>query len=287
MVSFTGESGAVWSYEPTVRIGDQSGFGEVFRGVGPDGGSVAVKRVALRWDDEGERRRREREVETAQVLARNPADHVMLTIDVARIGDDLLLVMPLARRSLAAALSAGDLDRGARLGAIRQVAQGLVELAEVSVLHRDLKPANVLQVDSYWQLADFGIARSLVESTGTYTFLGFGTLPYMAPELWNGQPATVKTDLYALGVIAYEIMTGMRPFNGSDEMTLRNQHLREVPPEPTGVSASLGRLMLRMVAKSPAERPQDARAVVEAIDAAIARLTPVQDRLRQAAFAAE
>jgi serine/threonine protein kinase len=181
---------------------------------------VAVKLVQLRWDAESERRRREREVEIDQVLAAISARHVMRLLDVGRVSDDLLLVMPLADRSLSAAVRAGDLDILARVEALRQVAQGLIELAEIPVLHRDLKPANVLGFAGEWKLADFGISRNLLESTDTYTFRGYGTFPYMAPELWNGRPATVKTDLYALGVLAFEVLTGGRPFTGVDEAIL-------------------------------------------------------------------
>lgn len=249
---------------------------------------MAVKRVRLPWDGESERRRREREIEIDQVLATSSAKHVMRLLDVGRVGDDLLLVMPLADRSLSAAVQAGDLGDLARVEAFRQVAQGLVELAEIPVLHRDLKPANVLGFAGSWRLADFGISRNLLESTDTYTFRGHGTLPYMAPELWVGQPATVKTDLYALGVLAFEVLAGGRPFTGVDEPTLRRQHQHDPPPAlPAVVPAGVARLVLRLLAKDPAARPQDARAVVEALDAAIKRLSPPQEALRETALVAQ
>ncbi|GAA4733855.1 hypothetical protein [Phytohabitans rumicis] len=96
MRSFDGESGARWSYDPSAQIGDRGGFGLVFGGTGPTGQEVAVKRVPLRWDVESERRRREREVEIDQVLATTSAKHVMGLLDVGRVGDDLMLVMPRA-----------------------------------------------------------------------------------------------------------------------------------------------------------------------------------------------
>jgi serine/threonine protein kinase len=285
MVTFAGESGLTWSYDPNSRIGDRSGFGQVFRGHRQDGRSVAVKRVPLRCGRESERRRREREVQIDRVLAVISAKYVMRLLDTGRVGDDLLLVMPLADHSLSAAVEVGDLDQAARIEALRQVASGLVELAQVPVLHRDLKPANVLGFGGRWKLADFGIARNLLESTDTYTFRGFGTLPYMAPELWAGQPATVKSDLYAFGVLAYEVLAGARPFNGSDEAALMRQHQQEAPPAlPVEVPAALGRLVLRLLAKKPIERPQDARAVVETLDAAVRRLGPEQESLRLAGF---
>lgn len=150
-----GESGTQWSYDPDALIGDIGGFGVVFRGAGPDGQAAAVKRVRLQWDSEGARRLREREVEIGRLLNSFRAEHVMYLLDVGRVDDDLLLVMPLAARSLAAAIKTGDFDMTARLEALSQVAKGLVELSEISVLHRDLKPSNVLYADDRWLLADF------------------------------------------------------------------------------------------------------------------------------------
>ena len=246
-----------------------------------------MKRVTLRIDTEGERRRREREVEVAERLEAVGADHVVPVLDIGRVDDVLLIVMPLAKRTFAAALRTGDLDDPGRTDAIRPVALGLQELAEASILHRDLKPANVLEFDGRWQLADFGIARDLLESTGIYTFLGAGTLPYMAPELWRGGRSTAKTDLYALGVTAYEVLVGNRPFSGRTEDDYRAQHLNDAPAAPKGLPDGMTRLVLRLFAKDPTARPQNARAVVEAIDAAERQLTPAQDALRSVALDAE
>jgi serine/threonine protein kinase len=125
-----------------------------------------------------------------------------------------------------------------------------------------------LRLAGRWRIADFGIARDLAEETATYTFAGAGTMPYMAPELWENRPATVKTDLYALGVLAYEVLAGVRPFPGPDEPRFRDQHLYAVPADLTGVAPGVRRLVLRMLAKNPASRPQDARAVLEELNSA-------------------
>ena len=287
MENFVGESGQQWEYDPSARIGDDSGVGQVYRGIDSSNQPVAVKRVGVRQGTDGELRRREREVEIAEALRSFSAEHLLPMLDVARVGSDLFLVMPMAARSLAAALVSGDLDEQSRLSAFVDIARGLMELAAASVLHRDLKPANVLELNGRWQLADFGIARDLLEDTGTYTFLGAGTMPYMAPELWQGQPATVKSDLYALGVIGFEVLTCSRPFNGPGEAEFRQQHQHQPAPEPAGVPAAIARLLLRMLAKNPAERPADARVVVDALERAQKRLTPQQDDLRKAPLLAE
>ena len=282
---FTGESGAEWAYDENTRIGEKSGFGEVFGGADPTGRPVAVKRVRLPWGNEAERRRREREVDIGKVIAGSTPSHLVRTLDVGRLGDDLLIVMPRAEGSLRSAMNSG-LSQSEGLEALQHVVSGLIEMAALSVLYRDLKPENVLRLDGRWQLADFGIARNLMHATATYTFRGAGTAPYMAPEVWNNQPATVQADLYALGVVAYEVLTGARPFEG-DEPALRDQHLHVAPIAPTALPPAVGRLILRLLSKNPADRPQDARAVNEALEAALKTLNPGQKSLQQAALAAQ
>lgn len=292
MSKFVGNSGAEWVYDEGRRIGDPGGMGEVFEGTSSCGLAVAVKRVRLRLGDEGERRRRARELEIADRLlvggtAGTPTDHLLVPLDYGFLGDDMLIVMPRAQESLNGALQRGDLDVSARLGAVRQVAVGLMQLSQLGILHRDLKPANVLRIGERWLLADFGIARDLFESTATYTFFGAGTLPYMAPELWQGQPATPKSDLYALGILGYEVLTGKRPFDGPGEADYRRQHVYEAAPEVKGVDSAIARLLLRLIRKDPNGRPQDARAVVEALDIHRPSLDVDQQRLLTAALDSE
>jgi serine/threonine protein kinase len=239
------------------RIGDPSGMGEVFRGRAATGGDpVAIKRVRLHNPTEGAERRRAREVEIADRLtlaARSGAEtgHLVLPVTYQVVDDDLLIVMPLADGSLQYALDTTTFDPATGLEVVKQVAQGLVELAAISIVHRDLKPANVLRYGATWRITDFGLARILSESTGTYTLAGWGTDPYIAPELWLNQPASVKSDLYALGVLAFEVFAGARPFPGPGENDFRRQHLSETPPELPTVPPRIARLILRMLSKVP------------------------------------
>jgi hypothetical protein len=288
VVVFRGRDGRIWSFDEKDRIGEPGGFGEVFRGLGHGNAAVAIKRCRLRHDDEAHRRRRDREVEIADLIAAGSnVEHLLTPIDVGLNGDDLLLVLPLADESLRAALDRSSLDEAKKLDAIGDVVRGLVELAELSILHRDLKPHNVLRVDGLWHIADFGISRDLAASTGTYTFAGAGAYPYMAPELWLNQPGTVKTDLYALGVLAYEVIAGTRPFPGPDEGAFRDQHLHAAPPAlPETTPPTLARLILRLLAKQPAERPQDARWVLDQLGSVRRRLNPTQRNLQQTALVA-
>ncbi|XVV08266.1 serine/threonine-protein kinase [Actinoplanes sp. CA-131856] len=283
MPQFPGRDGGEWEYDDA--FGSEGGMGAVFRGKSlVDGSPVAVKRVRLKWASTRAERVREREIEVGDRLTEaartgDATGHLVLPLDIAFDGGDLLIVMPLADGSLADDLADGPMTIEAGLKVLRQVAEGLVELAAVPIAHRDLKPGNVLRFGDTWKISDFGLSRILTEVTGTYTTGGGGTLPYMAPEVWTDQRGTAKSDLYALGVLAYEVFTGERPFPGPSEDDFERQHLTEAPPNTPGLPPRLSRLLARLVAKTPADRPQDARAVIEAVDNLRQKLTPAQEGL--------
>ncbi|MDT0309697.1 serine/threonine-protein kinase [Streptomyces sp. DSM 44917] len=129
------------------------------------------------------------------------------------------------------------------------------------VVHRDYKPDNVMITeDGSSRLIDFGIARR--SGDGTH---GDGTPPYMAPEQWTGGPADVATDVYAATVTFYECLTGERPFAGENLLELARQHIEDpVPVAP--VPEPVRGLVLRGLAKSPAERPADAAAFLAELE---------------------
>lgn len=293
IIRFTGQDGREWSFRQDDRIGDSSGMGTVFAGRGEDGTRVAIKRVRLYGNNPRDARRREREVEVAEFLAQAndsglDTGHLVIPVAYRFRDEDLFLVMPLADESLSQALQASRPDLATGIGIVSQVAQGLVQLAAMPLAHRDLKPANVLRYGAVWKITDFGISRILSEATGTYSLAGWKTNEYAAPELWRNQPANTKTDLYALGVLAYEVFAGARPFGGPREDDFRRQHLAEAPPDlPPSVPARVARLVMRLLAKSASERPQGAWAAVEALEACAKGLTAQQQELAEAAFRLE
>lgn len=292
MIHFEDNGGVEWSFDERDLLGERGGMGAVFAGRAADGTAVAVKRVTLPHPSESGKRQRDREVEIVERLVRgmrsgNDTSHLVVPLGYRFLDDDLLIVMPRADESLKAALQRTSFDVAAGVDIVRQVAQGLVQLAALTISHRDLKPGNVLRFGSQWKIADFGLSRDLSEATGTYTLAGGGTVPYFAPELWLNQPANAKSDLYALGVLAFEVFTGARPFNGPDHHDFRRQHLHEAPPDLVGVPPKVARLVLRLLHKSPAERPQDARATCDVLDTYALRLRPEQEELVGAALALE
>lgn len=283
MTRFVGLSGQTWTYDEGQTIGGGGG-GIVYLGSSEDGKPVAVKKVELSDVGLEAVRRREREIEIGDLLAASHAaeelKHVLVPLDHAVVDDVLLIVMPIAEGSLARTIQRDTLDESSRIDILLQVAQGLEELHGLGILHRDLKADNVLHRDECWLLADFGISRDMARHTATYTINAFGTAPYVAPELWEFQSASVKSDLYALGVLAYKVFARRYPFQGPENSDYKRQHLTEAPPD-LGVNAptSAATLINRLLDKNPARRPQDARAVVEALQSKMRPLTPAQQRL--------
>lgn len=260
--SFSSDAGRQYAYDPDDQLGQSGGYGRVFRGRDESGAEVAVKRVPIRIDSTRRRmedaRLAQREVDVAKQV-RGP--HLLPLLDVTHGADELLLVMPVAQPSLADAIAAsGGLPAEEVRRMLLDVVAGMQELANAGVLHRDIKPANIMQYMGNWCLADFGIARFLDAATATMTWAGTGTREYWAPELWRNERQTVAADLYALGCVALEAITGRPAFGGDD---LREAHLTAVPQVPEGLDPALRRVILALLHKNPAARPVDARKVAE------------------------
>ena len=132
------------------------------------------------------------------------------------------------------------------------------------VIHRDLKPANILLPSPNWALlADFGIAK-LMNENQNLTMSGFiiGTAAYMAPEQAAGRPVDARTDLYSLGVVLYEMLTGRVPFDSDTPMAVLTKHVYEAPPPPRQINPNIApvleAVLLRALAKDPDVRYQSA-----------------------------
>ena len=172
---------------------------------------------------------------------------------------------------------AGDLRRRMKapilpmtaLKYVQQIASALEAIHSVGVLHRDLKPANVmLRTDGSLCLIDFGLAKANemeVSLTGTREI--FGTPYYMSPEQGHAEVIDARSDLYSLGVMFYEMLTGHKPYTGATAMEVIYKHKRaELPPlEPE--LAGYQPMLTRLLAKSPADRFQSAHELLEAISA--------------------
>jgi serine/threonine protein kinase len=146
---------------------------------------------------------------------------------------------------------------------VGQCALALGVAHEATVVHRDVKPANILvRGDGLVKLTDFGIARAADASGHTRAGDLLGTPCYISPEQALGRPATGASDLYALGVVAHEMLCGAKPFDKPTPIATAMSHIHEPPPPlPDDVPEDLAGVIEDLLAKHPQERPENARAV--------------------------
>jgi tetratricopeptide (TPR) repeat protein len=177
--------------------------------------------------------------------------------------------------------AASGQGQAVQLALLVQVLQALAYLHRRGIIHRDLKPANILVVNGTVKVLDFGLAMTRqAEITETA-----GTLAYMAPELLTGGIVSVKSDLYSLGMIAYEILAGKHPFDIHDNSRLVTDVLQTVP-DVTALDAAPGIAVLigRLLAKQPEDRPEGASEIIAAYNAATNRQMAYESPLTRDSF---
>ncbi|HXV41889.1 MAG TPA: protein kinase, partial [Anaerolineae bacterium] len=153
---------------------------------------------------------------------------------------------------------------------IDQVAGALDHAHARGIVHRDIKPANMLLEGDWLLLADFGVAK-ITEASTVITSTGhiFGTPAYVSPEQAEGEPLDHRTDIYSLGVVLYEMVIGRVPYQGTTPMRIINKHIHEPPPRPRSLrpdlSEAVEQVILKALAKKPANRYNRARDLAEAL----------------------
>ncbi len=247
-----------WFYDPTQQLGPAGGFGVVFAGQSATGERVAIKQLKIDADASAHR-----ELRVASLFENQNTSNVIPIYDS---GEDAtsgryFVVMALADKSLQSDMNAGrKFSIAEAVDILQQIANGLSELK--GLVHRDLKPGNLLLHEGKWKIADFGIARFIEESTSVNTLEGCLSPHYAAPEQWRLEKAEVATDLYALGCIAYALVSGRPPFVGSTPEDMRDQHLNKPPVElPDGTPLKLKMLVNMLLRKSPSARPSLGRVI--------------------------
>ncbi len=188
-------------------------------------------------------------------------------------------------RSLGEIVAPGAMDITRAMPIMIQIARGVARAHDLEVVHRDLKPDNIFiqrkdDGTDMVKLLDFGISRSKVDARLTSKGDVFGTPEYMAPEQINGGETGPFTDLYALGIVFFEMVTGKVPFTAKDPASLFAKHLAAVPPDVMQYNSRIPRglavLIHELLEKDPAKRPVDAHRVHQALlDLASARELPV------------
>jgi serine/threonine-protein kinase len=225
-----------------------------------------------------------REIELAAAL-QHP--HIIPLLSAGESAGVLYYTMPYVQGETLRArlIRGGELSVAEAVRVLREMADALAYAHAEGVVHRDIKPENILLSGSArgsagaWHAlaADFGVAKALAAATSaegglTSTGVVLGTPAYMAPEQAAGDPGTdQRADLYALGVVAYETLTGQAPFAGRPSQALLAAHATE-PPEPIttrrpSLPAGLAALVMRLLEKRPADRPQSAEEVLRELEA--------------------
>jgi len=229
----------------TWTIGKQigkGGFGRVFDAAGPDGSRAALKLIPKAPGAA-------RELLFVNLVG---VERVVPIIDSGEWGKHWVLVMPRADRSLRDHLDKrGMLSAEESIAILSDVATGLSGLGG-KIVHRDIKPENILLLDGNWCLSDFGIARYAEAATSADTHKWAWSWPYNPPERWRAERASPASDVYSLGVMAFEMLSGRLPFPGPD---FRAQHLTDEPPPLTGIPSLLASLVTECLFKAAEVRP--------------------------------
>ena len=187
--------------------------------------------------------------------------------DYGEDGGSAYLVMELVPGdSLARILEVEKSLSGERvLDIIAQTSRALYEAHQAGLVHRDVKPGNLLITpDGHVKITDFGIARVADQVGLTATGQVMGTVQYLAPEQATGKPATPSTDIYSLGIVAYEALAGKRPFTGESQMEIAMAQINKTPPAlPETVDPRIANLVMSCLAKKPNQRPESALALAK------------------------
>jgi serine/threonine protein kinase, bacterial len=264
-------------YELSEVLG-RGGMGEVWRAHDTrHDHDVALKLLAPQWSDNPEFRRRFQREAAATAALDSP--HVIPIHDHGEIDGRLYLAMPLITGAdLGTLITAhpDGLDPNQAVTLTGQIAAALTAAHHAGLIHRDVKPANILlDADGpsadHAYLVDFGIARIADDTRDTpLTATGdtLGTPAYMAPELFTAAEATVASDVYALGCVLFELLTGHRPYQAPTTTALIAQHLYEPIPHPSDSNPTLATydaVITRTLAKTPDQRYPTTHTLIQAL----------------------
>ena len=259
------------------RLIGHGGMGEIYLAEDRElGRKVAVKLLAERFArDEALRRRFTREALAAARLSSEPG--VVTIYDVGEWDDRPFIVMEyLGGGTLGARARSRPVPPAQALHWLDRVAQALDAAHARGVVHRDVKPANLLFDDrGEIRVVDFGVARVIDETTGQLTAAGtvLGTAGYISPEQARGESASAASDLYSLGIVAYELLTGGRPFERTSATAEALAHVHEPVPsasaQSVGLPPAVDAVFDRALAKDPAHRYPTAAALTLALRGAL------------------
>ncbi len=272
-------TGKIEGYKLLAKIG-QGGMGAVYRAEKEDTGEIVAlkvlpRRLAKREDFI------ERFLREARAASQIKSEHIVDTIDVGFSGGYYYFAMEFVKgESVETTLKVGGTIAESRaLRIIRQIAVALRAADRAGMVHRDIKPGNIIVTESgVAKLADFGVAREIDDQSVTQTGVTLGTPKYMSPEQARASKSVdVRSDIYALGVTLYHMVTGSVPFHGETSLDTMLKHQNEEPVEPINrrpdLSPACNAIILKMLAKRAEDRYKPDQ-LVRDIDLALEGKTP-------------
>ncbi len=256
--------GFIRGYEILHKLGGGV-FGIVFKARKESiGKNYAIK--FLKVDDPSVKEQIFRELESVELFAQ--VDHPNLVSIEDRgvvLGIPYIIMGYAGEETLKTRLEEGPLEEPEALGVFVQVLRGVQALHEHSLVHFDLKPANIFLKGDVARVGDYGLSKLVSESRMSLSF-GRGTPYYMAPEMLK-RKGDHRSDIYSLGVIFFECLTGEVPFTGENEWEVLKAHEEQEPRMPAGLAPRFRKILNRMLAKDPARRYQDLREVLRNLGA--------------------
>lgn len=223
-------------------------------------------------------------VERFEQEARNSAlishANVVQVLDQGQTRETAYLVMEyVPGATLRTLLKRGPMTPRLALTYMDAILQGLAAAHRAGLVHRDIKPENVLvSRDGRIKLADFGLARAATHHSGTSTLMG--TVAYISPELLSGDGADERADIYAIGILLYEVLTGTQPYTGDSPVRIAFQHVNSTVPAPSatveGLAAPLDDLVRTATQSDATQRPKNADALLNLIRSTREILSPEQ-----------
>lgn len=254
------------------RLLGEGGMAEVWLGVDERmQRAVAIKLLRPQYAKDQallERFRRE-----AEIVAQLNSPHIVQVYDVGQSASTSFIVMEYVEGQDLKELLRFDaplpVERALQL--LRDIAEGVGVAHHAGLIHRDLKPGNVLLSQrGDVKVTDFGVARQIAGAALTEPGTVWGTSHYLAPEQARGATLSPASDVYALGVILFEMLTGALPFTSDDPVAVAIAHIQEPPPDVQtlnpGVPAGVAHLVARLLSKAPERRPADGKALVKILD---------------------
>jgi serine/threonine-protein kinase len=244
---------------------------------------VALKTIIVDEDAEGREEYHKRFILEAKAAGKLNHPNIITTFDCGEHDGLAYLAMELLEgKDLRSRMLKESIPPAEAVEVARQVAEGLAYAHERGVVHRDIKPGNIMiNKRGQVKIMDFGLARMRVADHKTSTGMVLGTPRYMSPEQISGQPVDQRSDVFSLGIVLYEMLTGTRLFSGEDMAQVTHQitEFEHIPPtrQVSGLPAMIDFVVARALKKDPAVRYQDARELAADLATCAAELRSRED----------